>query len=37
MSWPDLVLAGTRARLRVLPGDERLLALQESLAATFWT
>ncbi|MFM8600783.1 MAG: hypothetical protein ACKODP_01695 [Actinomycetota bacterium] len=37
MSRPDLVLAGTRAGLRVMPGDERLLALQESLAATLWT
>ena len=27
----DLVLAGTRAGLRVMPGDERLLAIQGSL------
>jgi hypothetical protein len=27
----DLVLAGTRAGLRIVPGDQRLLAIQDSL------
>ncbi len=31
----DLVLAGTRAGLRVMPGDERLLAIQKSMVTTF--
>ena len=31
MGRADLVLAGTRAGLRVMPGDERLLAIQASL------
>lgn len=35
MGRGDLVLAGTRAGLRVMPGDQRLLAIQESLVTTF--
>lgn len=31
----DLVLAGTRAGLRVMPGDQRLLAIQDSLVTSF--
>lgn len=31
----DLVLSGTRAGLRIMPGDERLLAIQDSLVTTF--
>ena len=31
----DLVLAGTRAGLRVMPGDERLLAIQKYMVTTF--
>ena len=35
MDRGDLVLSGTRAGLRVMPGDERLLAIQGSLVTTF--